>query len=114
MTATSRTSPPARFSLTGLVPEAQQRLIELGAPLLLTDMEARSALAERKIRAFERKYKTTLVKLQREGLAEDANMDIHEDFVEWSGWERTREEAGQIVASLRQFQKKSLAFAAAS
>jgi hypothetical protein len=41
-------------------------------------------------------------------------MDIHEDFVEWSGWERTREEAGQIVASLRQFQKKSLAFAAAS
>jgi hypothetical protein len=80
-------------SLATLIPEARQRLVELGAPLLVTEAEGQLALAERKIKAFERKYGVTLAQLRRIGLPDDASMEMHEDFVEWSGWERTREEA---------------------
>ena len=44
--------------LAALMPEIRQRLVELGTPLLLTETEGRLALAERKIAAFERKYKS--------------------------------------------------------
>ena len=84
-----------------LIPEARQRLVELGAPLLQIEAESRLALAERRIKAFEQKYDTTLSQLRREGLPEDASIELHEDFVEWSGWQRTREEASQIIASLQ-------------
>lgn len=101
------------FSLAELVPEVQQRLVEFGAPLLLTEAEGQLALAERKIRAFEQKYGTTLARLCRDGLPDDASMEMHEDFIEWSGWQRTREEASQILTSLHHLLEKSLAPAAA-
>jgi hypothetical protein len=96
-------------TFTTLIPEARQRLVELGAPLLQIEAESRLALAEQKIKAFEQKYNTTLSKLQREGLPEGAGIELHEDFVEWSGWQRTREEASQIIASLQPLREPSLA-----
>ncbi len=99
------------FSLTALIPAARQRLIKLGAPLLQVETESRLTLAEHKIAIFEQKYATTLSRLQREGLPEDASMEMHEDFIEWSGWQRTREEARQIIVSLRPILEPTLAFA---
>jgi hypothetical protein len=101
--------PPAE-----LVPEARRRLVELGAPLLLTEAEGRLALAERKVKAFEQKYGTTLAQLRRNGLPDDASMEMHEDFVEWSGWQRTHEEASQILTSLQHLLEKPLAPTTAS
>lgn len=100
--------------LAQLIPVARQRLIELGAPLLLTEIEGRLALAERKIQAFEEKYGSTLAQLRRDGLPDDASIETHEDFIEWSGWQCTLEEARQILSSLESFLENSLAFAAAS
>ena len=100
--------------LAKLVPEAQKRLVEFGAPLLLTEAEGRLALAERKITAFEQKYGMTLAQLRRDGLPDDASMEMHEDFVEWSGWQRTHEESSQILTSLKPFLERSLAGTAAS
>lgn len=100
-------------SLSILVPEARRRLIELGAPLLRTEAEGRLLVAERKIEAFECKYKTTLAEWRRDGLPEDASIEIHEDFVEWSGWQRTLEQARQVIDSLRPQGESSLASAAA-
>ena len=97
------------FSLSTLVPEARQRLIEYGAPLLLTEIEGRLALAEQKIRIMEEKYDTTLDQLRQDGLPDDASLEMHEDFIEWSGWQRTREEANQLIASLQPLLEKSLA-----
>lgn len=96
-----------RFFLSELAPEARQRLVEFGAPLLLTEVEGRLALAERKIRAFEQKYGTTLAKLNQGGLPDDASLEMHEDFVAWSGWQHTQEEASQALASLRPLLDKS-------
>jgi hypothetical protein len=100
--------------LSALMPEIRQRLIELGAPLLLTETEGRLALAERKIAAFERKYKSTLASLNRDGLPDDASMAMHEDFVEWSGWQRTYEEASQTLAALPPLMEHSVVASAAS
>ncbi len=102
------------FSLTELIPEARRRLVEFGAPLLLTEVEGRLALAEQKVKTFEQKYGTTLAQLRRNGLPDDASMEMHEDFIEWSGWQRTREEASQILASLQHFLEKPLVPATAS
>jgi hypothetical protein len=88
-------------NLAKLTPEAQKRLVEFGAPLLLTEAEGRLALAERKITAFEQKYGTTLAQIQQNGLPEDASMEMHQDFVAWSGWLRTHAESSQILASLK-------------
>lgn len=76
-----------------LIPAARQRLVELGAPLLITEAEGRIALAERKVATFERKYNTTFEHLQEAGLPDDASIEVHEDFIEWAGWQRTYEEA---------------------
>ena len=50
---------------------------------------------------FEQKYGMTLTRLRRDGLPNDASIEMHEDFVEWSGWNRTCEETGRILASLQ-------------
>jgi len=99
MPVSSKETGRQEFSLTALTPETWQRLAELGVPLLVTEAEGRLALAERKIRAFERMYGTTLAQLRRNGLPDDASMEMHEDFIEWSGWQRTREEASRILLS---------------
>ena len=108
MVGSSRRTNRRRFSSQTLAPDIQQRLVELGAPLLLTETEGRLALAERKIAAFERKYHTTIARLRRDGLPDDASMDMHEDFVEWSGWQATREDAARILAALPMAQETSL------
>ena len=103
-----------RSPLAALMPEALQRLVEFGAPLLLTETEGRLALAERKISSFERKYKITLAELRRNGLPDDASMAMHEDFVEWSGWQRTYEEASLTLAALPPLMEHSVVASAAS
>jgi len=65
----------------------------------MTQTESRLALAEYKIAAFERKYHTTLTRLRQDGLPDDASLEMHEDFVEWSGWQCTREEAVNLLAA---------------
>jgi hypothetical protein len=114
MSAESKGMHRRRSALAAMMPEALQRLVELGTPLLLTETEGRLALAERKIAAFERKYKSTLALLVRDGLPDDASMAMHEDFVEWSGWQRTYEEASQTLTALPSLLEQSLVASAAS
>jgi hypothetical protein len=114
MSTFPKTTSQQEFSLSELVPEVQQRLVEFGAPLLLTEVEGRLALTERKMRAFERKYGTTFALLLQNGLPDDASLEMHEDFVEWSGWQRTHEESSQILASLKPLMERRLTPAATS
>ena len=113
MSGSSKRTNRQQASSQALAPDIQQRLVELGIPLLLTETEGRLALADRKIAAFERKYQTTMTRLRRDGLPDDASMETHEDFVEWSGWQVTQEEAARILAALPMAQETSVAAAAA-
>jgi len=61
-----------------------------------------------------RKDKAPLASLNRDGLPEDASMAMHEDVVEWSGWQRTYEEASQTLAALPPLLEHSVVASAAS
>jgi len=113
MSGSQRHTNRRQVSSQALAPDIQQRLVELGVPLLLTETEGRLALAERKIAAFERKYQTTMARLRRDGLPDDASMEMHEDFVEWSGWQHTQEAAARILAALPVTQETSIVAVAA-
>lgn len=73
-----------------------------GAHLLLTEMKSRLALAANKLARFESKYGTTLARLNEIGLPEDATVEAHEDYVEWSGWQATYDETGHVLETLKE------------
>jgi len=43
-------------------------------------------LADQKVKSFENQYKTTLEKVETEGIPEDADHEMHENYIEWSYW----------------------------
>jgi hypothetical protein len=88
-------------SLAALPPPERERVALYGARLLFTEMESRLALAARELSRFERKYGMTLAHLQEVGLPEDAGLEAHEDYVEWSGWQATYDEASQVLETLQ-------------
>ncbi len=88
-------------SLAALPPPERERVALYGARLLFTEMESRLALAARELARFERNYGMTLAHLQEVGLPEDAGLEAHEDYVEWSGWQATYDEASQVLETLQ-------------
>lgn len=69
-----------------LSPEEREAVISHGVALRLSHLKKRLFLAESKIRHFEEKYKMTLGKLEARGLADDADYEMHEDYVMWRHW----------------------------
>ncbi len=57
-----------------------------GALLRLPHLESRMFYAQEQVKYFEKKYGTILAKLKTEGLPDDANYELHEDFIEWEYW----------------------------
>ncbi len=88
-------------SLAALPSPERKRLALYGARLLLTEMESRLALATRELARFESKYGMNLARLQEIGLPENAGLEAHEDYVEWSGWQATYDETRQILETLK-------------
>jgi hypothetical protein len=88
-------------SLAALPRLERERVALYGARLLSTEMESRLALAAQELARLESKYGMTLSHLQEAGLAPDADLEAHEDYVEWSGWQATYEETSQILETLQ-------------
>ncbi|OQY26732.1 MAG: hypothetical protein B6243_13835 [Anaerolineaceae bacterium 4572_5.2] len=72
-----------------------------GSYLLLTEVESRLALAKEKLAFFQKKYNISLTNLNEKGLPEDADWKMHEDYVEWSGWQVSYDEARETLDALR-------------
>ncbi len=64
----------------------RETIISYGASLRLTSLKKRFLLADQKVKSFENQYKTTLEKVETEGMPDDADHEMHEDYVEWSHW----------------------------
>ena len=64
----------------------RETIISYGASLRLTSLKKRFFLAEHKVKSFEKQYKTTLKKVESDGIPDDADHKIHEDYIEWSHW----------------------------
>lgn len=60
-----------------------------GMAFYISSLKKRLFLAEAKIKAFENKYQTTIEKVDSKGLPDDANYEMHEDYVMWHHWNDT-------------------------
>ncbi len=69
-----------------LTQEEKTAVITHGVAMRISDLKKRLFLAESKVRSFEEKYQTKLDVLEASGLPDDADMDMHEDYIMWHHW----------------------------
>ena len=88
-----------RFSL--LSNEEKISVISHGVAMRLSDWGKRLFGAENKVRFFEEKYHTSLVELEEKGLPDDADHEMHEDYIMWHHWTEAVQEASKQVSALQ-------------
>ena len=71
--------------------EDQEEIFNIGTAFRFLDLRKRLTQAQENVKEFEAKYDTTLDVLESEGLPEDADYEMHEDYIEWHYWARVRE-----------------------
>ncbi len=91
-----------------LMPAEKVSVISHGVALRLSDLQKRRFLAESKVRHFEEKHHTTLERLDAEGLPDDADYEMHEDYVMWHHWAEVLEETEERIASLQKIAEQGL------
>ena len=91
-----------------LSPEEREAVISHGVALRLSDLRKRLFLAESKIRHFEEKYKITLAQVEARGLTDDADYEMHEDYVMWRHWAGVADKAKRDIAVLEKIAQHGL------
>ena len=91
-----------------LPPESQTAIIAHGAALYLSILKKRVVLARAKIQQFEAKYQTSLAQLDNSGLPDDADYEMHEDYIMWHHWNDTIQKANDQVALLEKIADNTL------
>jgi hypothetical protein len=91
-----------------LMPAEKASVISHGVALRLSDLRKRRFLAESKVRHFEEKYHVVLEKLDAEGLPDDADYEMHEDYIMWHHWAEVLEETEERIASLQEIAEQGL------
>lgn len=86
---------------TTLPREDQKEIFSIGTAFRLLDLKKRLAQAQENVRGFEAKYGTTLDMLESEGLPENADYEMHEDYIEWHYWARVREKTQNTLDVLK-------------
>lgn len=74
---------PTFLALPG---EEREAIISLGATLRLSYLKKRLFLAENKVLYFQEHYAVTLAQLETEGLPDDDDYRMHEDYIMWQHW----------------------------
>lgn len=88
--------------------EEREVIISHGAALRLSDLKKRHFLATGKVKHFEEKYHITLVQLEEEGLPDDADYEMHEDYIMWRHWSSVAEEIAKNMTFLEKIAQKGL------
>ena len=83
-----------------LPPGEREVIIRHGVALRLSELRKRLFLAQSKTRQFEEKYRTTLARLEAEGLPDDASHEMHEEYILWRHWTETAGKLDADIASL--------------
>ena len=89
------------MDMTGLSDEELAFIFRQGAILRLPYLERRLLQAREQVRGFEEKYGTTLALLSSQGLPDDADYKMHEDFIEWEYWSDVLHKAEVTVGTVR-------------
>lgn len=85
--------------------EDQEEIFNIGTAFTLLDLQKRLAHAQENVRKFEAKYGTTLDILESKGLPEDADYEMHEDYIEWHYWARVRDKTQNTLDVLTSVSK---------
>lgn len=80
--------------------EDRAEILSVGAAFRRLSLEKRLARAQGKVRAFEARYRITLDQLEAEGLPDDADYTMHEDYVEWHYWSRMLDQTQKTLDAL--------------
>ena len=96
---------PTFLSLPG---EEREAIISLGATLRLSYLKKRLFLAESKVRNFEEQYGITLTQLEAEGLPDDADYHMHEDYIMWGHWSDVIDRIKTDIVALEGIVKQGL------
>jgi len=74
--------------------------LDTGCEVRRLSLEKRLARAQSKVQAFEARYHTTLNQLEANGLPDDADYAMHEDYIEWHYWSRVLEQNRRTLDAL--------------
>ena len=85
---------------SSLSAEEKLSVISHGVALRLSEWKKRLFLAESKVRHFEEKYHTSLAELDTKGLPDDADHEMHEDYIMWHHWTDVVEKAKKQIIDL--------------
>jgi hypothetical protein len=91
-----------------LQPEEREAIISHGVTLVLSNLKKRLLLAESKVGYFEGKYKVTLAHLDVDGIPDDADFEMHEDYIMWHHWDRVAQKVKKDIASLEEIAQQGL------
>ena len=93
---------------SSLPQDEKAAIISYGVAIRLSDLRKRLFLAESKVEHFERKYRTTLAKLDAEGLPDDADWEMHEDYILWHHWAEVIGKTREALSSLEEIASSGL------
>jgi hypothetical protein len=80
--------------------EERETIISHGTAIRLSNLKKQLFLAESKLRHYEEKYKVTMVQMDAEGLPDNADCEIHEDYIMWHHWADVSDKVKKDIASL--------------
>ena len=82
-------------------------ILRQGSILRLPHLEGRLRQAQDRVNIFEDTYKITLDALLAQGLPDDANYQMHEDFIEWEYWQDVSNETEIVIRNVKQILRKA-------
>jgi hypothetical protein len=108
MTITTLTSQAIEGLFSSLPQDERAAIISYGIAIRLSDLRKRLFLAESKVKHFEGKYQTALAELDAKGLPDDADFEMHEDYILWHHWAEVIEKTREGLVSLEEIASSSL------
>jgi hypothetical protein len=106
MTQTNVQTIEDAFSNLGI--EIRANIITHGAAFRLSDLRNRRLLAQSKIEQFEVKYGRSLAEIERDGLPDDADYEMHEDYIFWHHWTEAAQKVETEIERLEQITRFGL------
>ena len=88
--------------------EEKVNIISQGVVLRLSDLRKRLDMAESRVRQFEEKYGGSLSNLETDGLPNDADFEMHEDYILWHHWVDVIEQARVRIPALEKIAQQGL------
>jgi hypothetical protein len=99
---------PMEKTFLSLPREEREMIISHGTALRLSDLRKRLFLAESKVQHFEEKYKATLDQLDADGLPNNADYEMHEDYIMWHHWGAVADKIKKDITSLEEIAQQGL------